>query len=163
MERYTKQGKQYTGFVIHTFFMFFMSLYFLYSFIYNLINAESTMEYLLTFMVLCFAMSIWGSLYISIRSLKTKIFVDENGMGIKRFNRTIVYIRYEDIRETGTGKALGPMGETKKLYFSPVALTEDKEENLDKLQNEIIYFTEIDEEWMRYIEEHSGLKIDGLY
>ena len=55
------------------------------------------------------------------------------------------------------------MGETKKLYFSPVALTEDKKENLDKLQNEIIYFTEIDEEWMRYIEEHSGLKIDGLY
>lgn len=157
MERNAKQGKKYDLQLLQSICMFLLSLFFLWSFIVNLINAHNLMEYLLTIMVLCFSLSVWASFYISLRSLQTTIFVNEDGMGIKRFNKTKIYIKYEDIKEIGIGKALTPMGEKQKLYFATRSLSQTEKNNLDLLQNEIIYFTNLEDDWKQYIENHSNI------
>ena len=159
MERYTHRGKAYISQLLHSICMFLLSIFFLYSFIFNLINAKTIKEYLLSLMVLCFAISIWYSFYISIRSLSTIVFINEKGMGIKRFNSIKLFIKYEDIKEINFGKAKTFTGEKRKLYFAKRSLTLEERSNLDLLQNEIIYFTNLNSSWKKYIEEHSNLKI----
>lgn len=161
MERYAKQGIKYVIQLLHSICMFLLSLFFLWSFIVNLTNSHNLMDYLLTLMVLCFSLSVWASFYISIRSLQTVLFVNEDGMGVKRFNKTVLFIKYKDIREVGIGKAITPRGEKKKLYFAIRSLSQTEKNNLDLLQNEIIYFTYLNEDWKHYIEKHSNFVLDN--
>ena len=71
----------------------------------------------------------------------------------------MILIKYEDIKDIGIGKAMTPTKAKEKLYFSSRILTKEEKENLDLVQNEIIYFTKLDSDWKRYIENHLNQKI----
>ena len=157
MERYTKQGKDFYIQLLFTVCMFLLSLYFLYSLVFNFVNSHSLMEYLLTLMVFCFSLSIWGSYYITIRSLLTKIFVNEKGIGIKRFGKVKLFIEYKDIKDVGIGRAMTPTKTKEKLYFSSRILNQEEKNDLDLMQNKIIYFTNLDSDWEKYIKTHLNI------
>lgn len=160
MERYTKQGKDFYFQLIHVICMILLSLFFLWSLVVNFINSQNMMEYLLTLMVFLFSLSIWASLYIAIRSLITRIFVNDEGIGIKRFGRVKLFINYQDIKEIGIGKSMTPIKTVEKVYFSSRKLTQDEINNIDLVQNEVLYFDELDEDWKEYIEKHLNRKIN---
>lgn len=159
MERYTKQGKDFYFQLIHVICMLLLSLFFLWSLIVNFIGSQNLMEYLLTLMVFCFSLSIWASFYIAVRSLITRIFVDDVGIGIKRFGKVKLFINYKDVKEIGIGKSITPIKTVEKVYFSSRKLTQDEINNLDLVQNEILYFDKLDGYWKEYIEKHLNQKI----
>lgn len=85
-----------------------------------------------------------SSLYI-LRNILTRLSIEEEYMRLYRFNKTIVLLKYKDIKEIGIGEAYSIRGKKRKLYFSPFALSKQEKENLDLVQDKVIYFSSIDE------------------
>lgn len=56
--------------------------------------------------------------------------------------------------------AMTPVKTKEKLYFSSRILNQEEKDNLDLVQNEIIYFTKLDINRKKYIENYLNQKID---
>ena len=85
--------------------------------------------------------------------------MDDVGIGIKRFGKVKLFINYNDVKEIGIGKSITPIKTVEKVYFSSRKLTQDEINNLDLVQNEILYFDKLDSDWKEYIEKHLNQKI----
>lgn len=100
--------------------------------------------------VLFCALVTFGAGVFLIRSIGTYTEVDEKGMRLKRFAKTVNSIDWNEIKEVGMGKANTPWGEVNKIYFAKDHLEESAVNDLDTAQKKVIYFSRIRPEYREY-------------
>ena len=79
--------------------------------------------------------------------MSAKLYVNEDGMGVRRFGKTKVFIRWDDIREIGTGSITTPFGSKERVYFCDRMLEEGQRSDLITLKYHTVHFSYIPRDW----------------
>lgn len=111
-----------------------------------------------SFTVLCTVL-IFAVDFFEIRAISAKQYMDENGIGVKRFGKTKVYIKFEAIKEVGEGIIQTPLGDKKRVYFCDRELNESEKSDLITLKHSTVHFSHIPEDWYRIISEKIKVRI----
>lgn len=104
------------------------------------------------FSVLC-ASLMFAVDFFEVRAVSAKQYMDGEGIGVKRFGKTKVYIKFQEIKEVGEGIMQTPLGNKKRVYFCDRKLSESEKSDLITLKHSTVHFSRIPEEWYRIISE----------
>lgn len=129
------------------------------SFIYalNKINVfEDIVSEIINFL---FALLILFVLYFEIRSLCAYIYLDEEGIKVKRFNRTKVYLKWNEIQDIGICNIPTPFGYTKRVYLSNNILTEDDKIDMVTIKYNTVHFSYMPKEVYDFISKKVSLDV----
>ena len=77
-----------------------------------------------------FALLLLSVDFFECRAMSAKLYVNEDGLGVRRFGKTKVFIRWDDIREIGTGSIPTPFGSKERVYFCDRMLEEGQRSDL---------------------------------
>lgn len=100
-----------------------------------------------SFTMICAAMMIAVD-FFECRAMGAKLYIDDDGIGVKRFNKTKVYIKWNEIKEIGEGRIPTPFGGKNRVYFCDRKLNEDEKSDLVTLKYHTVHFSYIPEEWL---------------
>lgn len=94
-----------------------------------------------------FALLLLSVDFFECRAMSAKLYVNEDGMGVRRFGKTKVFIRWDDIREIGTGSIPTPFGSKERVYFCDRMLEEGQRSDLITLKYHTVHFSYIPRDW----------------
>lgn len=97
--------------------------------------------------------------FFEFRAISAKQYVDDEGVGVKRFGKTKVYMKFDDIKEVGEGTILTPFGNKKRVYFCNRKLDESEKSDLITLKRQTVHFAHIPEEWYGIISEKINVPV----
>lgn len=85
--------------------------------------------------------------FFECRAIGARLYMNEDGIGVCRFGKTKVFIRWSEIREIGTGNIPTPFGSKKRVYFCNRKLDEAEKSDLVVLKYHTVHFSYIPKEW----------------
>lgn len=94
-----------------------------------------------------FALLVLSVDFYECRALGARLYMDENGIGVRRFGKTKVFLRWADIREIGTGSIPTPFGSKRRVYFCGRRLSEAEQADLVTLKYHTVHFSFIPKDW----------------
>lgn len=153
MEKKIYRSYNYTFRLCLTVGMFVFALASTVAVIVTALNINSGKSFLVTLAVLLVAVCCWYISFNSLKTLATYVYSTDEGLGLSRYGKTIVFIKWEDIVQTGIGLALSGTSKIKKLYFADKPLEEKEKEDLDSVQKSSVYFSNLSEEWYELLKE----------
>lgn len=118
---------------------------------YDLSHIHVWEDYVGTVVEFLFALLLWCIVFFEIRSFGSKLFIDDNGISIKRFHKTKVNLQWHDICETGIGFIPTPIGSKKRLYLATKHLSDNQKQDLLTLKYETVHFSYLPKGWTKII------------
>lgn len=85
--------------------------------------------------------------YFECRALGARLYMDEEGIGVKRFGKTKIFKKWGDIQEVGTGKVQTVFGMKERVYFCDRKLTAEEKIDLVVLKKHTVLFSYIPKSW----------------
>ena len=105
------------------------------------------------------AVLFWGVLYFEVRAITAVLYADDDGIGIKRFGKTKVYLKWNDICDIGVGKIPTPYGYAERMYLSNKKLSDDEKRDLITIRFHTVYFSYIPQSFADMIQKKCNLSI----
>lgn len=96
-----------------------------------------------------FAVLVLSVDFFECRAMGARLYMNDDGVGVKRFGKTKVFLRWEEIREIGTGSIQTPFGSKRRIYFCNRELDEKEKSDLITLKFCTVYFSHIPKKWYR--------------
>ena len=87
------------------------------------------------------------------RAMGARIYTNAEGIGVRRFGKTKVFIKWSEIKEVGTGNIPTPFGSKQRIYFCDRVLDEKEKSDLIILKYHTVHFSYIPKEWCEKISE----------
>lgn len=94
-----------------------------------------------------FALLIFCVDFYECRAMGARLYMNEEGIGVRRFGKTKVFLKWTDIREVGTGNIPTPFGSKERVYFCDRRLDEKEKSDLIILKYHTVHFSHIPKEW----------------
>lgn len=139
----THSSKSMAAHLVHISIMLTLAVVSTYSFIYDfkyIVAAENVIVEITTAVL---AMLLYGVLYFEVRSLTAVLYADDDGIGIKRFGKTKVYLKWKNICEIGVCRIPTPYGYAKRIYLSDKKLSNADKNDLITIRFHTVYFSYI--------------------
>lgn len=136
--------------VFHAVYIIFLSvcgLLGVVSTVYSLENICCNDDKVAVCFSLFFTLLIISVDFFECRAMGAKLYMNDDGIGVRRFGKTKVFIKWNDIKEIGTGSIPTPFGSKKRVYFSNRELSEDEKNDLIILKYHTVHFSYIPKEW----------------
>lgn len=108
-----------------------------------------------------FALLILSVDFFECRAMGAKLYMNEEGIGVMRFGRTKVFLRWGEIREVGTGTIPTPFGGKKRIYFSDRKLGEAEKSDLVTLKYHTVHFACFPKAWYGKLLERLPASVAG--
>lgn len=128
-----------------------------YSFLYCLRYIEGAENIIIEAITGALAVLLWGVIYFEVRALTAVLYTDDDGIGIKRFGKTKVYLKWDDICEIGVGKIPAPYGHAERVYLSDKKLSDEDKRDLVTIRFHTVYFSYIPKAFADMIEKRCHL------
>lgn len=129
-----------------------------YSFLYDLNYIHETENIVIIEVITgALAVLLWGVLYFEVRALTAVLYTDGDGIGIKRFGKTKVYLKWNDICEIGVGKIPAPYGYAERIYLSDKKLSDEEKTDLITIRFHTVYFSYIPASFADMIQKKCNL------
>lgn len=148
--------------VIHALFITFLliiSTMLTISIIYNLLNINCREDLVAICVNIIFDFLMIASIFFESRAYFSKIYITDEGLGIKRFKKVKVFIKWSDIKDIGICHIPTPYGSDERIYFAEKVLTDEEKENMITLKHHTVHFTYIPKSWYQKMTEHLPLEI----
>lgn len=142
--------------VFHTAYIVFLSVCGLlsaYSAAYALHYISCTEDVIAVCFTIFFALVILAVDFFECRALGVRLYMTEDGIGIRRFGKSKVFIRWDSIREIGTGHIPTPFGSKERVYFCGRKLTERERSDLITMKHSTVHFSYIPKNWYSKMRE----------
>lgn len=127
------------------------------SFVYDLRYIQETENIIIEIITGALAVLLWGVLYFEVRALTAVLYTDDNGIGIKRFGKTKVYLKWDDICEIGVGKIPAPYGHAERVYLSDKKLSEKDKSDLITIRFHTVYFSYVPKSFADIVQKKCNL------
>ena len=92
--------------------------------------------------------------FFECRAMGAQRYMDDEGIGVRRFGRTKVFLKWNEIKEIGTGSIPTPFGSKDRIYFCNRKLEEDEKTDLVVLKYHTVHFPYIPREWYQEMSRH---------
>lgn len=118
-----------------------------YSAVFGLSHITCREDAILAGFTVFFALLVLSVDFFECRAMGARLYMNEEGLGIRRFGRTKVFIPWENIRDIGTGSIPTPFGCKKRVYFCDRKLSEQEKNDLITMKYHTVHFAHIPGEW----------------
>lgn len=122
-----------------------------YGFLYDLSRLKIKDDVIVTGIELFFVLMLWCVVFFEVRSFGSRLFIDDDGIGVKRYKSIKVYLKWSEICETGVGYIPTPFGNKKRIFLSAKHLTDEQKRDLLTLKYETVHFSYIPKGWTEII------------
>lgn len=154
---YTKKAT-----VFHIAYVIFLSIIGIacsYSAVYTVCHINCSDDVIaVSFTVLC-AVMFFAVDFFECRAMCARLYMNDDGIGVKKFNKTKVFIKWEQIEEIGEGRIPTPFGGKDRAYFCDRVLSENEKSDLITLKYHTVHFSYIPKDWYRIITERINVPI----
>lgn len=130
-----------------------------YSFLYCLPYMKHAENVIAEIVTAFLAILLWGVLYFEVRAVTAVLYTDENGIGIKRFGKTKIYLKWNDIGDIGVGKIPTPYGYAERMYLSDKKLSDEEKHDLITIRFHTVYFSYIPKRFADMIREKCRMSL----
>ena len=96
---------------------------------------------------LVFALLILSVDFFECRAMGAQLYMNEDGLGARRFGKPKVFIKWNEIREVGTGSIPTPFGRESRIYFCDRVLDQAERDDLITLKYHTVHFSYIRKSW----------------
>lgn len=120
-----------------------------YSALYALLHIGCPDDKIAVGFTIFFALLILCVDFFECRAMGAQLYMTGEGVGVRRFGKTKVFLRWEDIREVGTGHIPTPFGSKERVYFCDRELDEGARADLITLKYHTVHFSYIPRDWYR--------------
>lgn len=100
-----------------------------------------------------FALLIISVDFFECRAMGARIYINTDGIGVRRFGKTKVFIKWSEIKEVGMGSIPTPFGSKRRIYFCDKKLDEKEKSDLVTLKYHTVHFSHIPKECYEKISE----------
>lgn len=118
-----------------------------YSSIFALPNINRFEDVVSIAITLLLTVMVFSVDYFECRAMGARLYMDEEGIGVKRFGKMKVFKKWSEIQEVGVGKVQTVFGMRKRVYFCDRALTEEEKADLVTLKRHTVLFSYIPQQW----------------
>lgn len=142
--------------VLHAIYVVFLTAFGMmasYSVVYALFHITCLEDKITLGFTICFALLILSVDFFECRAMGAQLYMNEDGIGVKRFGKTKVFMNWNEIREIGTGRIPTPFGSKERAYFSSRKLDEKEKSDLIILKYHTVHFSYIPEKWYHEMSE----------
>lgn len=142
---YTKRAK-----VLHMIYIVFLSVFsamVTYSAVFGVLHmscAEDRIALCFTVFLALLALSVD---FFECRAMAARLFMNDDGIGVRRFGKVKVFIRWDEVKEIGIGRIPTPFGSKERAYFCGRELDEKERKDLVTLKYYTVHFSHIPKEW----------------
>ena len=155
----THNAKSMVAHLVHIIIMLILTIVSTYSFFYDLKYMVAAENVIVEIATAVLAMLLYGVLSFEIRSLTAVLYADDDGIGIRRFGKTKVYLKWADICEIGVGKIPTPYGYAKRIYLSSKKLSNSEKNDLITIRFHTVYFSYIPKAFADMIQKNCNLSL----
>ena len=142
--------------VFHMFYIAFLSICGVlsaYSAVFGVLHICCTEDKIALCFTIFFALLILAVDFFECRAMGAQLYMNEEGIGVRRFGKTKVFIKWNEIKEVGTGNIPTPFGSKERVYFCDRELDENEKSDLIMLKYHTVHFSYIPKEWCEKISE----------
>ena len=118
-----------------------------YSAVFGISHIGCTEDKIAAGFTLFFALLILTVDFFECRAMGARLYMNDDGIGIKRFGKTKVFMRWDSVKEIGTGNIPTPFGSKERVYFCDRCLSEAEKSDLIILKYHTVHFSYIPKEW----------------
>lgn len=97
--------------------------------------------------------------FFECRAMGARLYMNREGIGVGRFGKTKVFMRWSDIQEVDFGSIPTPFGSKKRVYFCNRRLNEQEKTDLIILKHHTVHFSYIPKEWYPILCERLSVTI----
>lgn len=144
---------------LHMIFLLIFAVISTHSFLHILKYIQGTESIIIEVITGALAVLLWGVLYFEVRALTAVLYTDDDGIGIRRFGKTKVYLKWNDICEIGIGKIPAPYGHAERIYLSDKKLSDEDKNDLVTIRFHTVYFSYIPKTFAEMIQNKCGLSL----
>lgn len=155
----THSTKSTAAHCVHIIILLIFAVISTYSFFYDLKYIVAAENVIVEITTAVLALLLYGVLYFEVRSLTAVLYADDIGIGIKRFGKTKVYLKWTDICEIGVGKIPTPYGYAKRIYLSDKKLNDTEKNDLITIRFHTVYFSHIPKAFADMIQKKCNLSL----
>lgn len=124
--------------------------------VFGFSNIACTEDAVAAVFTLSFAWLILSVDFCECRALGTWLHMDETGIRLRRFGRTLSSIRWEEIREIGTAKMPTAFGKKECVYFCSRKLEKNEKSDPVTLLYDAVSFPHLPKNWYSILDASSG-------
>lgn len=124
-----------------------------YSVVFGAINISTTDDIIALFFTVFFALLVIAVDFFECRTMGARLYMDDEGIGVKRFGKTKVFIKWGEIREIDTGIIPTPYGSRERAYFCTRQLSDEEKCDLITMKNYTVHFSYIPRAWYERMSE----------
>ena len=142
---YTKRAM-----VLHAIYIVFLSVFsamVTYSAVFGVIHANCTDDIIALCFTIFLALLALSVDFFECRAMGARLFMNEDGVGVRRFGKVKVFIRWDEIKEVGIGNIPTPFGSKERAYFCDRKLDEKEKTDLVTLKYHTVHFSYIPKKW----------------
>lgn len=125
-----------------------------YSTVFSFVNASCSEDFIAAGFTAFFSLLLLSVDFFECRAMGARLYMNGDGIGVSRFGKTKVFIKWNDIREVGTGSIPTPFGSKERIYFCDRHLSEEEKNDLIILKHHTVHFSHIPQEWYQKIAEY---------
>lgn len=154
---YTKRAM-----IFHAFYIAFLSVFGIlvaFSAVFALVNMRCLEDKISAGFTVFFALLIFSVDFFECRAMGARLYMNEEGIGVRRFGKTKVFIKWAEIKEIGTGKIPTPFGSKERVYLSDRELDEKEKSDLIILKYHTVHFSYIPKNWYQAMSEQLPIPI----
>lgn len=118
-----------------------------YSAIFALLHISCPEDKIAAGFTIFFAVLVLSVDFFECRAMGARLYMNDDGIGVKRFGKTKVFINWNEIKEIGTGNIPTPFGSKKRFYFCDRSLNEQERSDLITLKYHTVHFSYIPKDW----------------
>lgn len=147
-------GKKET--IFHTCYIILLTVFGVmatYSAVFALCHIHCAEDKIALCFTIFFALLILSVDFFECRAMGARLYMNDEGIGVRRFRKTKVFIKWSEIREIGTGSIPTPFGKKRRIYFCDRKLDQKEKSDLVTLKYHTVHFSHIPEEWYAKMSE----------
>lgn len=130
-----------------------------YSAVFALFNISCLEDKISVGFTIFFSMLILSVDFFECRAMGARLYMNEEGIGVRRFGKTKVFIKWNEIRDIGTGNIPTPLGSKKRVCFCDRKLSEKEKSDLIILKHHTVHFSYIPKSWYQKMCERLPIPI----
>ena len=130
-----------------------------YSAVFALFNISCLEDKISVGFTIFFSLLILSVDFFECRAMGARLYMNEDGIGVRRFGKMKVFITWNEIREIGTGRIPTPFGSKERVYFCDRKLDEKEKTDLIILKYHTVHFSYIPESWYQKMSERLPIPI----
>lgn len=118
-----------------------------YSSVFGLLHISCTEDQIAAGFTVFFALLVLSIDFFECRAMGARLYINEDGVGVRCFGRVKVFIKWNEIKEIGIGTIPTPFGSKERAYFCDRKLNEKEKSDLIVLKYHTVHFSHIPQEW----------------